>query len=52
MAAMGLSEIDHMEDVDTVPYAASEPDEMEVLKAHLPYDEESGTFALCIGDED
>lgn len=43
----------HMGQVDRVPYGPSEPDEMDVLSAHLPYDEESGTFSIVqIGDDE
>lgn len=41
-----------MDQVDREPWDATEPDEMEVLKANLPYDELSGTFSVHVGDDE
>lgn len=51
MTEQSHAESAHMGDVDMTPYGPSEPDEMEVLKEHMHYDDESGTFVMHFGDD-
>lgn len=40
-----------MDQVDRVPYGATEPDEAAILSKYLPYDAETGTYSVTVGDD-
>lgn len=45
-----VTESDHMDEVDTRPWEATEADEMEVLRDLYRYNEETGAFEFQVGD--
>jgi hypothetical protein len=51
MTEQSHSESAHMDQVDRVPYGPTEPDEAAVLGKYLPYDPETGTYSVVVGDD-